>query len=146
MRDLGTPLLDVPVDALDAERALPANLDQPLASYDPGAIPDSPREPVRPVTPLVHFERPQLIDPGDRFETFELTPLVRAPVDAAPASIESGATIHALLDRLERGVTRHDRKPPVAMRAAPQAADGLQQASVRYAASPLASERLGFDR
>jgi len=111
-RDLGAPLLAMPV-----ELPLPADLDQPLAAFDPGAIPDVPREPVPMVAPLVHIARPQLIDPGDRFETFDPAPLA--------AAIEPTATIHALLDRLERGVTR--RKPLPA--AAPAAAtDDLQAA------------------
>jgi hypothetical protein len=91
-RDFGAPIL-----AIEPERALPvpADLDQPLAAYDPEAIPDVPREPVRPVAPLVRIERPQLIDPGDRFETFD-----------PGTALEPTATLHALLDRLERGIAR----------------------------------------
>jgi len=110
-RDLGAPLLDVPIELL-----LPADLDQPLAAFDPGAIPDVPRQPVPAVASLAQIARPQLIDPGDRFETFDPTPLA--------AAIEPAATIHALLDRLERGVTRH-RNPPSPARAP---ADDLQTA------------------
>jgi hypothetical protein len=94
-RDLGAPLA-----APAAGRPLPADLDRPLSAYDPDAIPDVPREPVPPVTPLVRFERPQLIDPGDRFETFDPAP--------AAAGVEPVATLNALLDRLERGI-RHTR-------------------------------------
>jgi hypothetical protein len=90
-RDLGAP-----PPAAAPERALPADLDSPLAEYDPGAIPDVPRAPVPAVAPLVRFERPQLIDPGDRFETFDLVPVATEPT----------ATLHALLDRLERGFAR----------------------------------------
>lgn len=90
-RDLGPP-----PPAAAPERALPDDLDAPLADYDPGAIPDVPRAPVPAVAPLVRFERPQLIDPGDRFETF----------DPAPVATEPTATLHALLDRLERGFAR----------------------------------------
>ncbi|TPG18604.1 hypothetical protein EAH87_10965 [Sphingomonas koreensis] len=114
-RDLGTPLLDVavPEPAVD----LPVDLGVTLAAYDPAAIPEAPREPVRPVASLVKFARPQLIDPGDRFESFD-----------PGALIEPGATIHALLDRLERGVSRPDRQTPTPIRPSPAAADGLQQA------------------
>jgi hypothetical protein len=91
-RDFGAPILALD---FDRERPVPADLDQPLAAYDPTAIPDVPRTPVRPVAPLVRLERPQLIDPGDRFETF----------DPAPFG-EPTATLHALLDRLERGIAR----------------------------------------
>lgn len=92
-RDLGAP-----PPAAAPERPLPADLDAPLAAFDPAAIPDVPRAPVPTVAPLVRFERPQLIDPGDRFETFDLAP--------AAAAIEPTATLHALLDRLERGIAR----------------------------------------
>lgn len=101
-RDLGVPLLAVPV----AEQALPADLDQPLAAFDPGAIPKVPREPVPVVAPLAHVGRPQLIDPGDRFETFDPAPL------ADP--VEPTATIHTLLDRLERGVADPRKRPSLA--------------------------------
>ena len=92
-RDLGAP-----PPAAAPERPLPADLDAPLAAYDPGAIPDVPREPIRAVASLVRFERPQLIDPGDRFETFDPAPVA--------AAIEPTAMLHALLDRLERGIAR----------------------------------------
>ena len=94
-RDLGVPMMAIPA-APEPERPLPSDLDQPLAAFDPHAMRDVPLDPVRPVAPLVHLERPQLIDPGDRFETFDPTPLA--------AEIEPTATIHALLDRLERGM------------------------------------------
>jgi hypothetical protein len=106
-RDLGEPTDEPPV----VERDLPDDLDQPLAAYDPGAIRPVPAEPVRPVAPLVKIERPQVFDPGDRFETFAL-----APPPAPRARPE--ATIHALLDRLEQGVARHDRPLPVLCAAA----------------------------
>jgi hypothetical protein len=94
-RDLGAP-----PPAATPERPLPADLDAPLAAFDPTAIPDVPRTPVPTVAPLVRFERPQLIDPGDRFETFDPAPA---------ATIEPTATLHALLDRLERGIARRPR-------------------------------------
>ena len=96
-RDLGAPLLSVAAAPI-VERVLPVDLDRPMADFDPAAIPDVPREPIRAVTPLVRFERPQLIDPGDRFETFDPAPTA--------AELEPTATLHALLDRLERGIAR----------------------------------------
>lgn len=95
------------------EQALPANLDQPLSAFDPAAILANPMPAPERVEPLAASPapapapkaveqlapgsveapttllRPQLIDPGDRFETFELTPLQRvAPVPrAAPPSL-----------------------------------------------------------
>jgi hypothetical protein len=93
-RDLGTPFLDVKAgDGVaeappPVERELPVDLDQPLAAFDPAAIlavPMPAPEPVRPLAPApAPTPRPQLIDPGDRFETFELTPLRRAAPEPAP--------------------------------------------------------------
>lgn len=123
-RDLGTPFLEVKAPV--AERDLPADLDRPMAEYDPNALLDVPLAPPEPVAPLV---RPSLIDPGDRFETFELTPVarseslsLRAPlVGPAPIALteaveaeelgvgpETEATVHDLLARLERGLGEPD--------------------------------------
>jgi hypothetical protein len=104
-RDLGAPMIEVRAEpeAPPAEIALPEDLHQPLSAYDPGAIPDVPREPVRAVASLVPVNRPQLIDPEDRFETFDPAPFA--------AEREPTATLHALLDRLEAGVRRKDRTP-----------------------------------
>lgn len=145
-RELGTPFLDVkapaepleledfalPLDFTDfgppPERDLPRDLDQPLAAYDPGAVPAQPLPAQEPLAPLA---RPQLIDPGDRFETFELTPVQRqdppadaveqaAPVPLAitpePAAVvapQTETTIHALLARLERGLAANPVPPAV---------------------------------
>lgn len=102
-RELGTPFLEVrahrPVHAraeesiIDAEfedlpaeepvteRALPVDLDMPLAAYDPDAIPEEPAE-WAPQAPPLHTPRQQVFDPGERFETFELTPLIRRTTPA----------------------------------------------------------------
>lgn len=142
-QDLGTPFLDVRAtrpaapaesvasDARDApagtfalpfECPIPADLDEPLAAYDPTAIRDAVSAPVRPAG------RQQIFGPGERFETFELTPIVRPPARESvlrhvpgrefrpETESESGlgiapettASIHTLLDRLERGVARRD--------------------------------------
>ena len=104
--DLGTPLMDGPF----VERPLPTNLEQPLAAFDPAAIPAAPRSPMPPVAPL---PRPQ---PDARIETFALpaiavtvppvsespecppiAPLRAKPEAATPPSID------ALLRRLEQG-------------------------------------------
>jgi len=87
--ELGEPLPPPP----PAEQPIPADLDQPLAAFDPAAIPDIPREPVRPVVPLV---APKLAA-GERIETFDLSP--RAPGDPQPS-------IEQLLRRLELGTAR----------------------------------------
>lgn len=142
-RELGTPFLEVkaPIEFDDepetiiyvpAEQPLPADLDQPMASYDPGALlaqPLTPSEPLPPLSPSVSGSRPALIDPGDRFETFELTrpertaPIsLRAPAAAEPiappaprreavVAPETEATIHDLLARLERGIANRGPAP-----------------------------------
>jgi len=104
-RELGTPFLEVrahrPVHAraddaeIDSdvdelpveepvERNLPADLDMPLAAYDPRAIREEPIDWASHAEPLLRTPRQQVFDPGERFETFELTPLVRR---AAPAPV-----------------------------------------------------------
>lgn len=128
-QDLGTPFLEVraPVHVVageqDLERALPVDLDMPLSAFDPQAFPDVP---VAPLTPLP-LPRPQMFDPHERFETFPLTPILR---DAAPepevapapqpipiatprADFDPSASLHALLDRLEKGVTSRAPTPRV---------------------------------
>ncbi len=97
-----------------SEQALPADLDQPLSAYDPGAIPAQPAAPAMPVAPLRPAPRPTVFDAGERFEVFELKPPVRPkPAARRPAAAaepiarpETEASVHALLDRLERGVGR----------------------------------------
>jgi len=101
---------------------LPDDLDQPLAAFDPGAIPEAPLVPPPPLQPL---RRPAVFDSGERFETFELTPQLRpapppppvqAERDSSPMTTpETAASIHALLDRLERGVARRGEREPAAI-------------------------------
>ena len=88
-RDLGTPM---PPVMLSMEQAIPVDLDQPLAAFDPGAMPDVPLEPVRPVAPL---RLAPALQKGERMASVEL-PRVPSNDDNAP-SIES------LLRRLEQG-------------------------------------------
>lgn len=92
--DLGEPMMAAP----RVERPLPKNLEQPLAAFDPAAIPEAPRVPVRPVAPL---PRPQ---PDARIETFAL-PV--PPPSAAPspprAEPAPPPSIETLLRRLEQG-------------------------------------------
>lgn len=73
---------------------LPRNLDVPLAQYDPDAIPAVPAEPVRAIAPIAAVR-------GERMETFALTPLRRdVPLP------EDRPSLHALIDRLEKGAGR----------------------------------------
>lgn len=133
-RDLGAPFdprptvapvpVVVPVPAGPVERALPKDLDQPLSAFDPEAVPEVPMPPSVTPPPLRHAARPPVFDESERFETFELTPPVRprpslvvddpeprpeptpAPREEAITRPETEATVHALLERLERGVVR----------------------------------------
>lgn len=147
-RDLGTPFLEVrarlatdgvegsesapaPLPMSHAPVDLPVDLDLPLSAFDLGAIgtrvhptplPSLATTPPPPtIPPLVSFaERRQIFEPTERFETFELTPMVR-PDAAAPTEPrhapqreprDTQATITALLERLERGVTHRNASPP----------------------------------
>ncbi|ATY32169.1 hypothetical protein [Sphingomonas psychrotolerans] len=130
-RDLGAPFRDPPavepepvaaaVPARPIEQPLPTDLDQPLSAFDPEAVPDEPMPaPVAP-PPLRRTSRPPVFEETERFEIFELTPSVRAkpslvveeveesapaPREEAITRPETEATVHALLERLERGVVR----------------------------------------
>ena len=75
-------------------QAIPADLDMPLAAFHPGALPDVPREPVRPVASL----RPVALTPGERIATVELP---RAPTES-----QGTPSIESLLRRLEQSARR----------------------------------------
>lgn len=114
------PQVKVEAASPPTPQPLPADLDQPLSAFDPGAIPDLPRVPPPPLAPLT---RAPALALGERLETFELRPPVRpalipAPV-AAPlpkadnlAAPETDASVNALLDRLERGIARRTHHAP----------------------------------
>ena len=135
--DLGTPFLEVRarpvhVDAAAVEpttapvlieQALPTDLDQPLAAYDPAAVPDEPLDWFPPPADLDTTPRRQTFDPGERFETFPLTPMVRpAPLVVAEprATADPSDTVQALLDRLERVAAGRRQAPPVPPESAPE--------------------------
>lgn len=151
--DLGTPFLDVrapvaltldetpePVIVVPAapvivlppvEADLPTDLDQPLAKFDPHAIPDEPLEWFISATPIVQPavvqpDRPQTFAPTERFETFELRPAAPKP-GRARSETDPSATIHSLLDRLEKSVARREPEP-VAKAPPPPRHDSLQEA------------------
>lgn len=136
--DLGTPFLDIRAHAkhIDAEtiapiapiaivkqaavappppeRPLPIDLDRPLAEYDPAALPEAPVDWFPP--PVQLTPRRQTFDPGERFETFPLTPPAPAAQPAAAPGVpvdpnDPSATIRALLDRLERVAAKRDAAP-----------------------------------
>lgn len=73
-------------------QAIPADLDTPLAAFDPKAIPAMPRAPVRAVAPLT---------PGERLQTFALAPpLARQRPAIEPPEIDTPR------GRLEQGAGR----------------------------------------
>jgi hypothetical protein len=115
MRDLGTPFLEVTAassaDAVAAEpveQPLPADLDLPLAAFDPHAIP--PAIVVEPLRPLFHVDAAS----GDEGAAVLLTPQIRAgfatPPEPEPEQppVEEAST-RALLVRLERGLARREQ-------------------------------------
>jgi hypothetical protein len=118
-----------------AEQELPTDFDQPLSAFDPAAIPAVPRTAPVPLAPLRRTPRPSIFDESERFEIFELTPPVRRHVPEAPAAAprerivrpETDASIHALLDRLERGVADKGLAPTHQPKAAER---GLEEALV----------------
>lgn len=123
---MGPPSEGRPLHApLPEVQELPVDLDQPLAAFDPYAIPAVPMVPPPPVRPLRRrAARAPIFDETERFEAFELTPPVRpAPepvavsdpvVEAVPpiAAPQTEASVQALLDRLERGLTKFAPPPP----------------------------------
>ena len=88
--DLGTPMMEVGVGGSVArdERAIPVDLDLPLAAFDPTAILPVPMEPVRPVAPLAQpmvapvVEMPRSAEPAT-FVTAPAPKPVERPVEAA---------------------------------------------------------------
>ncbi|MBC9032763.1 hypothetical protein IAG41_10205 [Sphingomonas sp. JC676] len=154
-RDLGTPFLEVravdakvsesvaepekieaPVEPL--EQPLPQDLEQPLSAFDPDAILAVPMPPPIKLPPIRRSATPPVFEPHERFEVFELTPTVRkpAPAQAAPAPEptppaepiarpETEASVHALLERLEKGVVRRSQAKAAT---AKQAERGLEDA------------------
>lgn len=128
------PVADGPID-------LPVDLDMPLSAFDPAAIghpmpivPEPATQPLVPPSLVSAPLRQQIFEPSERFETFELTPMVRAEPVSPPEPRrepreprDTQATISALLERLERSVTdRHGRPPAPAGKHDTESPDSLQ--------------------
>ncbi|WP_343527744.1 hypothetical protein [Sphingomonas sp.] len=105
--ELGVPPPPPGGDEPEEERALPVDLDQPLAAFDPDAILSSPREPVRPVPPLTPESARRPVTPsagpmpmpapgGEVADQGAALPRPDAPPDHSTMSIET------MLERLER--------------------------------------------
>ncbi|MBN8813845.1 MAG: hypothetical protein J0J06_00175 [Sphingomonas sp.] len=130
--DLGTPFLDVKADPIEvaaefeivSARTVPADLDTPIAEYwtpSDAPLPDADPEPVfvpivlpepEAIVPPVEEPAPAPVltpvsaprfAPHERIETFGLTP--PSPDDETTRPLPQ-ATIHDLLERLERGVAK----------------------------------------
>lgn len=117
--------------------SIPKDLDTPLARFDPESIRIEAAEAIaepagiaaEPIAEPLHVEaaeaaepaeaplpiaRPQIYEPGERFETFDLSALLRpetilaSPMrrDAAAPATDPEATITSLLERLERSVAK----------------------------------------
>jgi hypothetical protein len=82
--------------------------------------------------------RRPVFDPGERFDTFDLTPVAPRVPAPAPSPFtpsvppmprpDPSATIHALLDRLERGVARREvEAPPPPPAPPPQRHESLEE-------------------
>lgn len=103
-----------PLAIAPIEQPLPVDLDQPLAAFDPDAMPEVPLAAPVALPPLSRSARPPVFEETERFDVFELP----APVRPEPRPIslvsredaitrpETEASVHALLERLERGVLR----------------------------------------
>ena len=103
-----------PLAIAPIEQPLPVDLDQPLAAFDPDAMPEVPLAAPVALPPLSRSSRPPVFEETERFDVFELP----APVRPEPRPIslvsredaitrpETEASVHALLERLERGVLR----------------------------------------
>lgn len=114
-RELGAPMMSVGAEQ-DEERALPRDLDTPLADYDPQAFVEShppqplpsDQEPDYRIAAPAPLPRPTTLAAGERFETFDLNPPM-PPTTASPRPqprLDREVSVHALLERLEAGVAR----------------------------------------
>ncbi|WP_448663648.1 hypothetical protein ACG3SL_02940 [Sphingomonas sp. CJ20] len=116
------------------ERPLPLDLGTPMAALDPDSIPAVPMTPPLSLKPLRRAppaEDKPVYARGERIETFELPPAPARP--APPPSLrprprgeeiarpQTEASVHALLERLERGAMRRGLATGIEKRApAPQ--------------------------
>ena len=87
--DLGAPM---PPVAPPVVQSIPADLDLPLAAFDPAAVPATPLEPVRAIPSM---RPPVALVRGERIATVELPRM--------PGNDADSPSIEALLRRLEQG-------------------------------------------
>lgn len=111
--EAAAPVLE-PLAIAPIEQPLPVDLDQPLAAFDPDALPEVPLAAPVALPPLSRSAKPPVFEETERFDVFELPTPVRP--EPRPMSLvsredaitrpETEASVHALLERLERGVLR----------------------------------------
>lgn len=113
--DLGPPL---PIFATldkrpvpEPERPLPADLDLPLAAFDPHSVPAAPREPVRAVPPLAVPPSPPS-PPRVAVEPDEPVATAGPPAPVRPVAPAAAEPLAVLLERLERGAGRRAALAP----------------------------------
>lgn len=158
-RDLGTPFLEVQAarppapprpdpesiiaairarNGNPAEQPLPLDLDQPLAAFDPGALPIAPVQPAPLVAPLA---RPSRMAEGERLEVVQLRtpPVLRASERVAGPAQE--ASIQALLERLERSMLAQVPAEPAPFAPAAEAEDEAVPGSIPWIEDTLGELR-----
>lgn len=111
--EVAAPVVE-PLAIAPIEQPLPVDLDQPLAAFDPDAMPEVPLAAPVALPPLSRGPKPPVFEETERFDVFELPTPVRP--EPRPISLvsredaitrpETEASVHALLERLERGVVR----------------------------------------
>jgi hypothetical protein len=152
--DLDTPLAQY-LHPLDKPLPAPPPQPKPVPIAEPAPLPIRGETVIEPVPaapipapalvtpPVAPVEAPARFAAHERIETFELTPMVRT-TDAEPSTPLPAATIHDLLERLERGVAR--RAPVVAEPVAPAEAPTPISSIARPAAEGSLQETLGVLR
>ena len=121
VEEIAAPVIE-PASVAPVEQPLPVDLDQPLAAFDPDAMPEVPLAAPIALPPLSRSSKPPVFEETERFEIFELpTPIRPEPRPISLASREDAitrpeteASVHALLERLERGVARKSIAPAAA--------------------------------
>ena len=96
--EMGTPLMEVAPARPPIEQPIPVDLDQPLAAFDPAAIPDEPLPPPAKIEPLARMP----LAPGERIDTYVLSPPAPSAAPEPRRAVGSARpSIDALLRRLE---------------------------------------------
>lgn len=129
--DLGTPLMEVSAaNPVELERSIPADLDQPLAAFDPHAILPVPMAPVPPVAPLVQTietgSRPPVRIAETRLEEAVASTVVDEPEDEA---IEPNLARAVTIDAPVAPATVHGAATPISARRAPVVRDVVEPAA-----------------